>query len=158
MKNSITLILLVIILILVGYIAYTNSPLQVEYKPESTDEEENSKESMTRPNKKPNLNLGILNLTENCKEKCDTECESDRNECDDTCDNSHNNVCEQASIALASCNHNCQFIPIPPGPGPCWNKCQEEFNKQCDDSDLKDCKNDCKQENYTCTASCYTDC
>jgi len=159
MKNLLILILLVAVVALLGYVYLDNMETDSD-KPETT---------LNLPDKKPGDNMkpdkvfnpelfGKLKPPVDCKAECDNTCGDKREDCEDDCNDDYSDTCEEASIQLAACNHNCQFVPFPPGPGPCWNKCEELFNTACDNDDLKDCQQDCKELNYICLEDCYGDC
>ena len=105
------------------------------------------------PDLKSNLNSGT-----DCNEACDNECGDKQEDCTDECQDDYDDIYEQASIDLAACNHNCQFIPIPPGPGPCLNQCQASFDDRTDKTDLNECKSDCNDKENICLEDCYNDC
>lgn len=157
MKNVIITILVIAVIALAaafGYI-YLN-PV------ENSGNEFLNNANFERPNvnigKNPNFDVGKPETGQNCKEECDNDCGNDRDDCYDDCEDDYEDICKQADIKLVACNHNCQFIPIPPGPTICWNKCEEEYDKACDNDDLKDCKKDCNDLNSDCSDNCYSHC
>jgi hypothetical protein len=100
---------------------------------------------------------------EECQGICDWECANDMTFCQQQCEGQHDSTCQDASQLLLSCNFACQFLPIPPGPGPnprvaCFDKCMDSFENACSNSQLPSCLNSCTSEYHVCQKDCYGDC
>ena len=163
MKN---LIILILAIIIIGGGAYyyfnyvkdsdeggINMP-NIERRPLDTDKDDGKN---VGDKKIPDLS-GKFNAGNNCEEGCDNSCENKQEDCADDCQDDYDDDCKDASDELAGCNHNCQFVPIPPGPALCFDLCKEGYEKICDEDEMKDCKKDCTDKENICLEDCYGDC
>jgi hypothetical protein len=132
---SITTILLLIVIIIGGYIAFFQDTSKTPSF-EKPNIEVGNKE--TPPQKQLNLDLINNGQAGQSKEAC-------QETCDNSCEDKYDPKAAETEVKLAACNHNCQFVPIPPGPGLCWDLCEAEYDEAMENhnDDFDDCKDDC---------------
>ena len=135
---SLTTVLLLIVIIIGGYIAFFQDDSETPSFEKPSVELDKTK---TPPQKELNLDLLNNGQAGETKEEC-------QETCNDSCEDEYDPKAADIEIKLAACNHNCQFVPIPPGPGPCWNLCEAEYDDAIENlsDDFDDCKDDCNDD------------